>query len=78
MHYALKLKEQIEHLGQVSSKYYNAIYDAKLKAGLNPGICFSDSLVGNEERLKPYDPEILRKIIEDLPCPVIIKEKEKE
>ena len=78
MHYALKMRAQIEHLGQVNAKYYDAIYDSKLRAGLNPGVYFGNRLIGNEEHLKLCDPEVLREIIEKLPCPVIIKEKKGE
>lgn len=76
MHYAHRLKAQIEYLQQIASKYYDAIYDAHVQAGLYPGMYAGSRLMGNEECLRTDDPEVLRKIIEDLPCPATLEEEQ--
>jgi len=68
MHYATKLKKEIDELLKDNSKQYEAIWWAKTAVlGEEPGIRPFNTLRGNEIGMPLMDMDELRKIILDLP-----------
>ena len=77
MHYATKLKLEIEELIKSNNGYMRAIFDAQ-KDVLGKAPCISpfNDLCGNEESMPITNSDKLRKIILDLPLVINIEKEE--